>query len=118
MTTMANPWSPPAWMKTDDRLVSYGPDGTLLPQYYPQYASYLIKSLQAYRAAGIAVQYLGVQNEPYTPLLLVSGIPNSFLSGVDEGRLIHDYVAPALRRAGLVAGILGYDDGFQRSESF
>jgi glucosylceramidase len=118
MTVMANPWSPPAWMKADDKLVSVGPDGTLLPQYYGAYAGYLVRTLQAYQAAGVPVQYLGVQNEPYTPLLLVSGIPNSYLSGVDEGNLIHNDVAPALKQAGLTAKILAYDDGFQRSETF
>ena len=118
MTLMANPWSPPAWMKADDMLVSVGPDGTLLPQYYGVYAQYLVKSVQAYRAAGIPVTYVGVQNEPYTPLLLVSGIPNSYLSGADEGNLIHNDVAPALRQAGLAPKIMAYDDGFQRSETF
>jgi glucosylceramidase len=118
MTVMANPWSPPAWMKADDKLVSVGPDGTLLPQYYGAYTSYLVRTLQAYHAAGVPVEYLGVQNEPYTPLLLVSGIPNSYLSGVDEGNLIHNDVAPALERAGLTPKILAYDDGFQRSETF
>ena len=118
MTLMANPWSQPAWMKADDMLVSVGPDGTLLPQYYGVYAQYLVKSVQAYRAAGIPVTYVGVQNEPYTPLLLVSGIPNSYLSGADEGNLIHNDVAPALRQAGLAPKIMAYDDGFQRSETF
>jgi glucosylceramidase len=118
MTVMANPWSPPAWMKADDKLVSVGPDGTLLPQYYPVYAFYLVRSVQSLRAAGVPVHYLGVQNEPYTPLLLVSGIPNSYLSGPDEGNLIANHVTPALRAAGLAPKILAYDDGFQRSETF
>ena len=119
ISIMANPWTPPAWMKSDDSLVTRtGPLGTLLPQYYGAYANYLVKFLEVYRAAGVPVQYLGVQNEPLTPLLFVAGIPESYLSPQDEGSLIHSYVAPALRAAGLTPSILAYDDGFQRSEAY
>jgi len=100
MSVMANPWTPPAWMKTDDQLITRtGPAGTLIPADYGVYAQYLVRFLEAYRAAGVNVGLLGVQNEPTTPLLLVSGIPNSYLSGVDEGNLIHNDVVPALERA-------------------
>jgi glucosylceramidase len=119
MSVMANPWTPPAWMKTDDQLITRtGPLGTLLPQYYGVYADYLARFLEAYRAAGIRVNFLGVQNEPLTPLLLVAGIPESYLSPQDEGNLIHSYVAPALSKARLPQKILAYDDGFTRSESY
>jgi glucosylceramidase len=119
MSVMANPWTPPAWMKTDDRLVTTtGPLGTLLPQYYGAYANYLVKFLQGYQAAGIKVDFLGVQNEPLTPLLLVAGIPESYLSPADEGTLIHSDVAPALRQAGLGQKILAYDDGYVRDQSY
>lgn len=92
--------------------------GNVDPGDYGAYAQYLVKFLQAYRAAGIGVRFLGVQNEPTTPLLLVSGIPESYLAPQDEGNLIHRYVAPALRSAGLGSQILAYDDGFQRSEAY
>lgn len=119
MSVMANPWTPPAWMKTDDALVTRtGPAGTLIPRDYGVYAQYLVRFLKAYSGAGVPVGLLGVQNEPLTPLLFVSGIPESYLSAQDEGNLIHRYVAPALRRAGLSARILAYDDGFTRSEAY
>jgi glucosylceramidase len=119
MSVMANPWTPPAWMKTDDKLVTTtGAGGTLWPQYYGAYASYLVKFLEAYAAAGVKVDFLGVQNEPLTPLLLVAGIPESYLSPQDEGNLIHNYVAPALHAARLTPKILAYDDGYTRSETY
>jgi glucosylceramidase len=120
IAVMANPWTPPAWMKTDDKLITTtGPLGTLIPTDYRVYANYLVKFLQGYRAAGIPVDYLGVQNEPLTPLLFVAGIPESFLSPQDEGNLIHNDVAPALANAGLgTTKILAYDDGYQRSEAY
>jgi glucosylceramidase len=119
LSVMANPWTPPAWMKSDDALITRtGPLGTLLPRFYGTYANYLARFLKGYRAAGINIRYLGVQNEPLTPLLLVSGIPESYLGPQDEALLIHRFVTPALRAAGLRPKLLAYDDGFQRSEAY
>lgn len=119
MTVVASPWTPPAWMKTDQTLITRtGPLGTLIPTDYGVYARYLVKFVGAYQAAGIPTDYLGVQNEPLTPLLFVAGIPESYLSAQDEGNLIHSYLAPALRQAGLHTRIVAYDDGFQRSEAY
>ncbi|MEU1210633.1 glycoside hydrolase family 30 beta sandwich domain-containing protein [Nocardia sp. NPDC005825] len=119
MTVMANPWTPPAWMKTDDTLVTTtGPLGHLKPEYYPAFAQYLVKFVQAYRDQGIPIDYLGVQNEPMTPLAMVVGIPESYLDPVQQGILIRDHIAPALAQAGLSIGVMAYDDGFQRSEVY
>jgi glucosylceramidase len=59
---VASPWSMPAWMKDNDSMI----DGKLIdtPQIYRAYASYLVKFVQAYKAAGVTVDYLTVQNEP------------------------------------------------------
>jgi glucosylceramidase len=62
LPVIATPWSPPAWMKTTDSLVG----GRLKddPRVYAAYARYLVKFVEAYRAAGVPVDYLTVQNEP------------------------------------------------------
>ncbi|HEX7740324.1 MAG TPA: glycoside hydrolase family 30 beta sandwich domain-containing protein [Marmoricola sp.] len=119
IVVMANPWTPPAWMKTDDTLITKTPLGTLRRRYYGAYAGYLVRAVKAFERQGVPVRYLGVQNEPYTPLLgSVVKIPSSFLTGLDEGSLIHDDLAPRLRKAKLSPRIVGYDDGYQRSETF
>jgi glucosylceramidase len=120
LSIMANPWTPPAWMKADDSLVSGTALGTLLPQYYGTFARYLVRFLLGYRAMGIPVRFLGVQNEPLDPLLFgpISGIPAAYLSAQDEGRLIADYLAPALRAAGLDPRVLAYDFFYNVSESY
>ena len=48
---IASPWSPPAWMKTNDSLIG----GRLIddPRIYRSYALYLLKFVQAYRANGV-----------------------------------------------------------------
>ena len=64
LTFMATPWSAPGWMKTSDSMIT----GSLLPQYEQVYAQYFVKLIQAYRAAGIPIRYLSMQNEPlYQP---------------------------------------------------
>src|SRR6478609_6594218 len=52
---VATPWSPPAWMKTGDSLIG----GRLIddPKIYRSYALYLTKFVQAYKRAGVPVQY-------------------------------------------------------------
>jgi len=60
MKLMANPWSPPGWMKTSNSMVG----GALQSSMYSPFAGYFVKYLQAYSAAGISVDYISLQNEP------------------------------------------------------
>jgi glucosylceramidase len=104
VTVIATPWSPPAWMKTTDSLIG----GRLKddPRVYAAYARYFVKFVQAYRAAGVPVDYLTVQNEPQnrTP----NAYPGMDLPVPQEVKLI-EAVGPALRAAGLRTRILAYD---------
>lgn len=56
-----SPWSPPAWMKTNNNML-YG--GYLKKEHYQTWANYFIKFIQAYEAENIPVWGLTVQNEP------------------------------------------------------
>ncbi len=56
----ASPWSPPGWMKTCGDLIG----GHLYPRYYGVYAQYFVKFIEAYRAEGIPIHAVTVQNEP------------------------------------------------------
>jgi glucosylceramidase len=104
LRVVATPWSPPAWMKTGGSL-----DGGRLiddPRVYRAYAAYLVKFVLAYRAAGVPVDTLTVQNEPQnrTP----SGYPGTDMPSWQEAKVIED-LGPMLRAAGLRTKILGYD---------
>lgn len=57
----ASPWSPPAFMKSNQNLY-YG--GSLKPEYYETWAAYIIKYLKAMEDRGIKIQALTIQNEP------------------------------------------------------
>jgi glucosylceramidase len=104
LTIMATPWSPPAWMKTGDSLIG----GRLIddPKIYFSYALYLLKFVEAYRAQGVPVSAMTVQNEPQnrTP----GTYPGTDLPAIQEEKVIAD-LGPMLRAAGLRTKILAYD---------
>ena len=101
-TVMATPWSAPGWMKTGGSMIG----GTVSSANYQAYANYLVKFLQAYKAAGVPVSLLTAQNEPeYSP----SDYPGATFSSADETNLIGNYLGPAVKAAGLSTGILAYD---------
>jgi glucosylceramidase len=101
---IASPWSPPAWMKTNGSLVG----GRLIddPRIYRSYALYLLKFIQAYRANGVTVDAITVQNEPQnrTP----SGYPGTDMPSWQEEKVIAA-LGPMLRDAGLRTQIFAYD---------
>ena len=101
---LATPWSPPAWMKTGGSLVG----GRLVdrPEIYRAYANYLVRFVQAYRAEGVRVDALTVQNEPQNRH--PAGYPGMDLPSWQEAKVI-EQLGPMLRAAGLRTQILAYD---------
>ena len=101
---IGSPWSPPAWMKTNQSLVG----GRLIdsPRVYDAYARYLVKFVRAYKREGVPIYALTVQNEPQnrTP----KGYPGMDMPVAQQARLIAA-LGPKLRRAGFRTKILGYD---------
>jgi glucosylceramidase len=104
LKVIATPWSPPAWMKTDQSLIG----GRLIddPMVYATYARYFVKFLQAYAAAGVPVYAVTLQNEPQNRH--PSGYPGTDMPVRQQVALVNA-LGPALRDAGLDTLILGYD---------
>ncbi len=57
----ASPWSPPAYMKTNNRMNT---GGSLKEAYYELWAKYFVKYIQAYEKEGIVIDGVTIQNEP------------------------------------------------------
>jgi glucosylceramidase len=55
----SSPWSPPGWMKAGGSMLG----GSIWQHFFPAYAQYFLKFLQAYAADGVPVQAISVQNE-------------------------------------------------------
>ncbi|HTR30048.1 MAG TPA: glycoside hydrolase family 30 beta sandwich domain-containing protein [Puia sp.] len=98
---LATPWSPPAWMKDNDK--SSG--GSLLPQYYGVYAQYFVRYIQAMQAAGIHIDAITPQNEP----LNANNNPACVMPDTAEDIFIRNYLGPAFQSARLTTKIIVYD---------
>jgi O-glycosyl hydrolase len=97
---MANPWSPPGWMKTTDSMEG----GTLKTEDYTVLANYFAKFIKDYKAAGVPVAYISPQNEPqYT-----GGYPGMNLSASQESQLIQD-IGEAFKENAISTQILSWD---------
>jgi glucosylceramidase len=57
---MASPWTAPPWMKDNGAWQG----GALKPEYYPTWALYFSKYIQAYADEGIPIWAVTVENEP------------------------------------------------------
>lgn len=57
----ASPWTAAPWMKDNNHWVG----GKLLPQYYPTWAKFFSKYVDAYEAEGIPIWGFTVENEPH-----------------------------------------------------
>lgn len=57
---ISSPWTAPPWMKDNKEWVG----GKLLPKYYDTWALFFSKYLDAYKAVGIDIWGLTVENEP------------------------------------------------------
>ena len=92
---LASPWSPPAWMKTNNRMDG---GGSLRPEYRLPWANYFVRFVQAMeREEKIPVWALTVQNEPEA-----SQTWESCLYTPEEERdFVRDCLGPALARADL-----------------
>ncbi len=104
---MANPWSPPGWMKTSGSMVG----GSLLPAMDAPFAGYLVKYLEAYAAAGAPVQFLSLQNEP---LYVPANYPGMSMDAGTQAQLLANDVLPALAAANLKTRVLVYDHNWDQ----
>ncbi|MDD5570858.1 MAG: glycoside hydrolase family 30 protein [Bacteroidales bacterium] len=90
----ASPWSPPAWMKTNNDMLH---GGKLKPEYYQAWANYFVKFIKEYEKAGIAIWGLTVQNEPAA----VQTWESCIYTAKEECGFIKNCLGPTLEKAGL-----------------
>ena len=108
VTFMASPWSAPAWMKTNGRLV--GAAG-LKSNMYEVYADYLVKFVTEYQKEGISIQSLTLVNEPNVGNL---SYPTMNMSG-KEAAIITAHVGSKLEALGLTVDIVAWDYNYGSS---
>jgi glucosylceramidase len=104
---MANPWSPPGWMKTSGSMIG----GALVPSNYAAFANYFVRFLQGYAAAGVPVDYISLQNEP---LYLPDAYPGMSMPPTEQLLVLRDFVLPALAANQLKAKVLIFDTNWDQ----
>lgn len=105
---MASPWSPPKWMK--DNKDSRG--GSLLEEFEPAYAQYLVKYIQEMEKLGFSIEALTIQNEPLHP----GNNPSLLMLPEQQARFIGRHLGPAFQASGITTKILVYDHNADRPD--
>ena len=105
----ANPWSPPAWMKTESTLDNPDGQNTLDAGDYETFANYIVKFIQDYEAEGVPITAIAPQNEPSSGQGGATNYPGMEFPATHEGQFIADDLTPALQAAGLSTKIYGND---------
>jgi glucosylceramidase len=102
----SSPWSPPGWMKFNGTMLG----GSMRNHYFPVYAKYYLKFLQAYAAEGVPVQALTTQNEVDTDQ--DGKMPACIWPQEYEITFLRDHLGPLLESNGLKTKIWLLDHNY------
>lgn len=94
LTTYVSPWSPPAFMKTNNSMLH---GGKLKTEYQQAWANYYIKFIKEYEKRNIPIWGLTMQNEPMAKQRWESCI----YTAEEERDFIKNYLGPTLHKAGM-----------------
>jgi len=94
MRMFASPWSPPAWMKTNNNMLQ---GGSLKPEYFQTWADYFVKFFNAYKEKGIEFWGLTVQNEP----MAVQRWESCIFTAEEERDFVKNHLGPTLEKSGM-----------------
>jgi glucosylceramidase len=93
-TLYASPWSPPAWMKSNNDMLH---GGKLKPECADAWANYYAKFIKTYAKEGVPIWGVTVQNEP----LATQTWESCIYTAAEERDFLKDHLGPALAKAGL-----------------
>jgi glucosylceramidase len=119
---MLTPWSAPGWMKNSESMLGATPaagadekdqPSSLRPEFYPAFASYLVKAIQGYQAAGVPVWALSVQNEPLFAPPTYSGMQ---MLAAEQAAFFGNALGPALAAAHLNPKVMAYDHNWDHPD--
>jgi glucosylceramidase len=108
---VATPWSPPAWMKRNNRMQNSLMPGLLQEKaIFQAWAQYFSKYLTAYKSNGINIQYVTVQNEPHVAKQFIVTYEACGFDPNHERDFLRDFLGPQLKDDHPDVGILIHDD--------
>lgn len=98
---MSTPWSAPAWMKSNRSSIG----GSLLPQYYGVYASYIARYILEMKTKGIVIDALTIQNEPQHG----GNNPSMLMTSEEQALFIKNYLGPSFVSNNITTKIIIWD---------
>lgn len=90
----ASPWSPPAFMKSNNNMLQ---GGKLLPEFYESWALYYTKFIKEYEKEEIPIWGITIQNEPMATQRWESCI----YTAVEERDFLKNHLGPIMEKEGL-----------------
>jgi glucosylceramidase len=99
---MSSPWTAPPWMKDNKDWRG----GKLLPEYYETWALFFSKYLDAYKAEGIDIWGVTVENEP---LGNDQNWESMHFTAEEMTDFVKQHLGPKLEKDGHDVKLLGYD---------
>ena len=99
---ISSPWTAPPWMKDNKSWVG----GKLLPEYRNTWALFFSKYLDAYKAEGIDIWGITVENEP---LGNNNNWESMHFTAEEMTDFVQHYLGPKLKSDGHNVKVLGYD---------
>ena len=90
----ASPWSPPAFMKSNNNMLQ---GGKLKSEYFQPWADYFVRFIKAYEREGVPIWGLTIQNEPMATQKWESCI----FTAEEERDFLKNHLGPTLHKAGL-----------------
>jgi glucosylceramidase len=94
LTMYVSPWSPPAFMKSNNNMLQ---GGKLRPEFAQNWANYYAKFIKAYEKEGIPIWGLTIQNEPMATQRWESCI----YTAEEERDFLKNNLGPTLKKEGL-----------------
>lgn len=106
MFLFSSPWSPPGWMKSGGSMLG----GAMRKHSYEPYARYFLKFLEAYKAEGVPIDAVTVQNE-------VDADQDGRMPACQWGQeyeieFVKNYLGPVLSKAGMPTKIWVLDHNY------
>lgn len=102
LTMFASPWSPPAFMKTNNDVLK---GGKLKPEFMQSWANFYIKFIKTYQQQGIPIWAVSVQNEPMATQKWESCI----FTAEEERDFVKKYMGPTFVKSKLGTKIIAWD---------
>jgi glucosylceramidase len=99
---IASPWTAPPWMKDNQDWRG----GKLLPEFYPVWADFFSKYINAYEQQGIHIWGITVENEP---LGNANNWESMHFTPAEMNDFVINHLGPVLRTEHPKVKILGYD---------